>query len=474
MMEIDELALSVMFYEWPAWARPKQIPPENNWKSWGFVAGRGMGKTRAACQFIVGEIMAGRARRVGFTSFNFEEAEKTLMHGESGLVRCSPPWFPATVVKGQVVWPNGAIATPYTPEVPAGPRGPEHDLFWCSEMQSWPAATRDEFFSNVKMGLRLGLARMVFDCTPKARNPLIRYLVERSRLHPDRHVLVRGSTHENADNLSEGFVAELESEYGGTLKGREELLGEYHDDSDGALFQQAWIDRSRREMPTEFKRRIVTIDPSISVRRGTDACGLLELGLGIDDQVYVIADHTDRMPVEVWVTLAIELYVKGRCDALVCEKNRGGDLIAASIRAFAGQRGLRVEVVDAKAPTRWVSGMIYIKETWARVAKEVRAAPCATAMERGRVSFVRGADLQDLEEVLTTWVPDGKGESPNSLDALSQGVVELLGLSLESKPDTRAAISGAVAVQKALAAQTQRKPVNVAAVLGGRRGGDRI
>ena len=465
------LDIAALAHHWEAFARPKQIPPPTSWRSWGFVAARGMGKTRAVCEFVIAEIMAGRARRVGLCSFNLDETERTLIHGESGLLALSPPWFRPTVNRGQVVFPNKAVCTPFTPEVPDGPRGSEHDLFWLSELAAYPPSTRQEFFSNVREGLRIGLGRMVFDTTPRARNPLVRYLLDRSKLHPDRHIVVRGATRENADNLTDGFVQDLEQEYGNSQRAKQELEGIFLDDAEGALWRQEWIDDHRRDLPTVLKRRVISVDPAISTRRGTDASGIVDLGLGIDRQVHVIADHTDRMSADVWGALVIDLYVRGACDCVVVERNRGGELVAGNLRSCAEKRGLRVEVVEPNAVTRHSSGVVLVKETHARKSKALRAEPVASLYEAGRVSHVRGADLADLEETLCTWLPDGAGESPNALDAMVHGVVELADLGRDKLRGSD--VVGAAKLQASINAAPTRAP-NIAALLGGGRGGDRI
>lgn len=472
--DLAPLELAALAYDWRVWARPKQQAPAHLWRSWGFVTGRGFGKTRTLAEFVVGEVMEGRATEIAFAAQNLDETERVMIEGPTGLLACSPPWFPAEVVKGIVVWPNGARAIPMTPEVPGAPRGGDRDLVWLSEVATWPAGTRDEFFSNMRLSLRRGLGRMVFDTTPRARNPLVRYLIERARLDPYRHVLVRGSTTENAANLTAGVVAEWEAELAGTQRGREELGGEFFDDSDGALFRQEWIDRARREMPTALRRRLLAVDPTISTRRGTDRTGLVELGLGVDEQVYVLADHTDRYAAEEWGALLIRLYVDGQCDCIVVERNRGGDLVAANIRACAAVRGLRVEIVDAAAPTRWQPGTIYVKEVISRKGKDLRAEPVASLYERGRVSHVRGVDLTELEDVMCSWSPAEGGQSPDALDALVHGVIELGALSRATLPDGKAAIAGAVKMQEMIAAAPKKSAGNIAVLMAGGRGGGRI
>lgn len=96
---LDDLELAALGHAWELWARPKQLAPETAWRSWGLVTGRGFGKTRSCAELVVEEIMAGRARRVGFCSFNLAEA---------------PPAGPAALPArpASLDWCSGAQATP--------------------------------------------------------------------------------------------------------------------------------------------------------------------------------------------------------------------------------------------------------------------------------------------------------------------------------------------------------------------------
>src|SRR6185295_15636002 len=108
----------------------------------------------------------------------------------------------------------------------------------------------------------------------------------------------------------------------------------------------------------------------------------------------------------------------------------------------------------------------YVKEVIGRASKGTRAEPVSTHYEAGGVSHVIGAELAALEDLLTTWVPDSGGESPNALDCLVYGVLELADLSRAKPSDGKAAISGAVAMQAAIAATPRPRAQNIAALLG--------
>jgi hypothetical protein len=105
---------------------------------------------------------------------------------------------------------------------------------------------------------------------------------------------------------------------------------------------------------------------------------------------------------------------------------------------------------------------MFVIEITARGSKAARAEPVASLYERGRVSHVTGAPLDDLEEQLTTWEDAPGQESPNALDALVHGVWVLAGLGVEQKRDAGAGVLGAAAV----AAAGQRVPAVRSALTG--------
>lgn len=453
--------LAALQHDWlGTWARPEQVPPDGNWRSWGWCAGLGNGKTRSIAEYFLGEIEAGRIMRLGLIAQNETMTKQLLVDGKSGLITLSPPWFRARWEKGVVVWPNGALAHCYTPEVPGAIRGPEHDAGWASEIAFWPTQTRDEAFSNFRRRIRLGRARLLWDTTPKRRHPIVGYLLRRAAANPARHIVMRGQTADNIENLNPEEVREWYAELAGTQRGREELLGEYLDDDEGALWKQAWIDMHRRELPSSLARRILIVDPAISDRKGTDDTGIVDEAQDADGHVYVVADLTGKHPWEAWGELVVERYLAHRCDLIVLERNRGGDACAANIRAAARTRverlrargiearDLRVESIDPKGPRKpHDPGVIYVLEVIGRGSKGARAAPVAGEYEGGRVHHVLGADLTALEDSLTTWEPDSKGESPNALDAMVHGVWELARLD-ERGADLR---SGFVGLKQAAA-----------------------
>jgi phage terminase large subunit-like protein len=421
---VERAALSAY---WPAWARPSQLPPETAWRSFGFLGARGIGKTRSLAEFVTSEAYEGRAMEIGLAAQKEDDATVQV----EALIKASPPWFPATWEPSKLVlvWPNGARARVFTPEVPGSIRGKEFHLVWLSELQSWPVATMEEAMLNFAMATRLGYARTVWDATPKRRHPL---LMERLAMHnddPETHVLRRGSTYENAANLGPGVVAELERKYGGTSRAKEELLGEMIEGEDAALFTQVNLDLHRSECP-RLVRKVLGLDPAVTERAGSDRTGIVLAGTGPDERAYVLGDYSGKYSPAAWAAKVLDLHASERLDLVVVETNKGGDLLTQNLRAAARERGLRVELLtaqDKRAP-RYDARVLHVREVYSRGAKHDRAAPVATAYERGHVSHAMGARLGALEETLTGWVPTAGARSPDDLDALVIALTELLGL----------------------------------------------
>jgi phage terminase large subunit-like protein len=324
-------------------------------------------------------------------------------------------------------------------------------------MVAWNRLHREYAWDMLEFGLRLGYGRLLWDTTPKGKHPMIRALLRKSDRYPDLHPVVRGSMFENEMNLTPGRVDELRKKYAGTQREAEELEGLETWDDDDVLWHLEWIKDNRRPIPDRFQRRIVSIDPATTAHRGSDATGFSELGLGLDGQAYVIADHTSKMPVMVWGALAVERHIDGNCDCTVVERNKIGDAATANIRWAAKELDVEVRVLrpNERALPYRQCGSICIREVTAKQSKSERAGPVAGLYKAGRVSHVDGADLAELDDLLTEWEPAPGVPSPNALDAVVHGICELVDIDAD-RPDGRQ-MEGIVSAQKQLKQQTRSR-----------------
>ena len=398
LSDLTEAAATALLTEWPFWARPDQLPPVGEWRTWLILAGRGWGKSRTGAEWVRAVVASGAARRVALVARTAADVRDVLVEGESGILACCPAherptWEPS---KRRLTWPSGAIATTYSADEPDQLRGPQHDAAWCDELAAW---RYPDAWDQLQMGLRLGSdPRVVVTTTPRP-TPIVRALASSPTTR-----ITRGRTADNARNLAPGVVAALTARYGATRLGRQELDGEILDDAPGALWTWAMIEAGRVAVAPALQRVVVAIDPAVTSHEGSDETGIVVAGLGWDGRVYVLADVSGRYAPTEWAHVAVAAYRTHRADRIVAEVNNGGDMVTSVLR-----------MVDAAAPVRTVH---------ASRGKAVRAEPVAALYEQGRVSHV--GVLSRLEDQLTSWEPSSSRGSPDRLDALVWALTDLV------------------------------------------------
>jgi predicted phage terminase large subunit-like protein len=389
-----------LLHTWEFWARPNQLPPPGDWRTWLILAGRGFGKTRTGAEWVRAQIENGKCKRIALIAPTAADAREVMVEGESGLMNICPPnnrplYEPS---KRRLTWPNGAIATTYSADEPERLRGPQHDAGWLDELASW---RRPETFDMFLFGLRLGPdPRAVVTTTPKPIKILKELLKDKTT-----HV-TKGSTYDNRANLAPTFFEKVVGKYEGTRLGRQELLAELLEDTPGALWNTVMLEKTRVTQYPELSRVVIGVDPSISNNEGSAETGIIGVGLGDFDRVpYVLEDASLQGSPHEWATAVIATFNKFKADRIVVEVNNGGDMCESVIRMTKGGENLPITKVHASR------------------GKYTRAEPIAALYEQGRAHHV--GYFPELESQMTTYVP---GEtSPDRMDALVWACTALIG-----------------------------------------------
>lgn len=378
----------------PRWQpRPNQVPPPGAWRVWLIMAGRGWGKTRVGAEWTIAS--ARDYPLVNIIGATTDDARDIMIEGESGILACAPDNFRPQYKPGlrRLEWPNGARSLIFTADEPERLRGKQHMRLWMDEAGAW---RRPEAYDQAMFGLRLGSdPRAVVTTTPKPVK-LIRDLMARPTT-----AITRGSTYENRDNLAPAFFEQIITKYEGTRLGRQELGGEYLDDTPGALWTRAMFE-PRRAAP-DLARVVVAIDPAMTSGEESDETGIVVAGVGTDNRGYVLADRSCRDTPDGWARRAILAYHDYGADRIVAEVNNGGDMVEHTLRT--------------------IERRISYKRVTASRGKRTRAEPVAALYEQGKVSHVQA--FEALEDQLVSWTPDS-GESPDRLDALVWALSDLM------------------------------------------------
>jgi predicted phage terminase large subunit-like protein len=383
-------------FDWPSNARPDQLPPPGDWRTWLILAGRGWGKTRTGAETVRAWVDDGY-KRIALVGPTAADVRDVMIEGESGILNVFPdaqrPIYEPS--KRRVLFANGAIATAYTADEPDRLRGPQHDAAWCDELAAWRRG--DAAWSNLLMGLRLGLdPRVVVTTTPRPI-PLVKGLINSATT-----ATTRGRTLDNAANLAPQFLAEIVARYEGTRLGRQELEGELLETVEGALWSLAQIDRLRVDAIPQLDRIVVAVDPAVSTNEKSDFTGVVVAGIAADKSVYVLHAEALKAPPSEWAARVWSLYDHWQADRVVAERNNGGDLVEQVLRQVRRAGSLRTVI--------------------AKRGKALRAEPVAHLYELGRVHHV-GTFLRELEDQMSTFPV--AAEHDDLVDALTYAVLDL-------------------------------------------------
>jgi len=325
-----------------------------------------------------------------------------MIEGLSGLMAIHPATERPRleVSKNRLVWPNGSIAQMFAAADPDSLRGPQFDAAWCDELAKW--RWPETAWDMLQFALRLGpLPQCVVTTTPRPI-PLLTAIMK-----DEATVTSRSRTADNAANLAPAFLAEMQRRYADTALGRQELEGEIVTDRMTGLWRRQWLDEARLAGMPELKRIVVAVDPPVTATTGSDSCGIIVAGLGVDGRGYVIADRTiqGREPA-VWAHAAVAAYRDYQADRIVVETNQGGDIVVQVFRT-----------VEPNLP---------VKKVYAARGKYLRAEPVSVLYAQGRVAHV--GEFPELERQMCDFAADGlsNGKSPDRLDALVWALTELM------------------------------------------------
>jgi predicted phage terminase large subunit-like protein len=360
---------------------PHQVPPDGDWRLWIMLGGRGSGKTEGGSRYVLDHLRTyGREARVGIGAPTIQSAREVCAEGESGLITIARKEFDWNRSLMEARHRDGGYVKFQGAEEPARWNGPQWTLLWADELALW----KRESYDQATFGVRLGShPRIIATTTPKASR-WVRALESEVGT-----VTTHGTMYDNPA-LAQSAVEALERRYGGTRLGRQELMGEYIEEIEGALWRVDWIDNHRRsEPPTtlqveetedgeaevkmlDMPRIVIAIDPAVTANPESDETAIAVAGVGSDGDYYVLSIDGYRLPPQQWAMKALEAYDRWQADKIVAETNNGGDMVIETINRVCEGLGRTVNVEAIRASR----------------GKTLRAEPIAALYEQGRVHHV--------------------------------------------------------------------------------------
>ena len=407
-----------------AWSPyPHQVPPDGEWRLWIMLGGRGSGKTEGGARYVLDHLRSyGMDARVGIGAPTIQSAREVCAEGESGLITIARDEFEWNRSLMEARHKDGGYVKFQGAEEPARWNGPQWTLLWADELALW----KRDSYDQATFGVRLGQSpRVIATTTPKAAR-WVRALVDEPGT-----VTTHGTMYDNPA-LARSAVEALERRYGGTRLGRQELLGEYVEEIEGALWRLDWIDNHRRFEPPmtmqlvetedgesevkvlDLPRIVIAIDPAVTANSESDETAIAVAGIGPEGDYYVLSVDGYRLPPQQWAMKALEAYDRWQADKIVAEVNNGGDMVIDTLNRVCEGLGRSVNVEAIRASR----------------GKTLRAEPIAALYEQGRVHHV--GIFEDAEDQMCSFPVANEHD-----DLVDAAVYALSDLSNQGAPNVR-------------------------------------
>jgi len=362
------------------------------------MAGRGFGKTRLGAEWLAAKAVRNDGVRCAIVARTFSDVRNVCVEGVSGILGILREYDAVkdwNKSNGIITLKNGSIIQTFSADTPDSLRGPQFHFAWTDELAAWQY---DDTWNQLQFGLRLGdHTQTVITTTPRPTK-LIKDLVKR-----ESTVVTRGSTFDNAENLSQSALLEMQARYAGTRLGQQELYGAILDDNPGALWSRGLLETARVQEPPHLTRVVVGIDPAVTSGDESDSTGIVVAGLSPDGHYYILADYTLKASPQVWAEKAVYAFELHKADRIIAETNNGGDLVVHLLQQ--------------------VKNTVPVKKVTASRGKTVRAEPIAALSEQGKLHMV--GYFPELEDELCEYEPGISTKSPDRMDAMVWAVTEL-------------------------------------------------
>lgn len=418
--------------EWWWVQRPEQVPPPGDWTVHLYLAGRGCGKTRSGAEWLVQRALDYPYDTSGFpterlvVAYNLDDCRKTCIEGPSGVLRVlhrrgweevkdhyrgdyTGKYHYTKSPKPHITLLETGTKIFFTGADPDAPRGLNIADAWLDEPVKWEnpmAVWKEGVFPALRADIPGDKPRAFVTTTPKPIDLLQYWLSQDAELIST----ARGSTFDNADNLSDFFLEEARRMYEGTALGRQELYGEMLDTIEGTLFTYASITKNRVTIgPTQVAHRTVAVDPGLVGEDRTDEMGCVVACRDANDHIYIIADETIKAAGRDAALHAWRVYHQYQADTLVYESNLGKawmhQVFTDAFRELQKQGIFPPEIIEPP-----------LVPVFSTQGKQLRAEPVAMRYQQGQVHHI--GQFEQLERQMLWFNPHTSKASPDRLDAL--------------------------------------------------------
>jgi len=318
-------------------------------------------------------------------------------------------WF-YTLPNGSEIWFGGLDDKERTEKI----LGQEYATIFFNECSQIPYASREMAMTRLAQNTKLRL-KAYYDCNPPGTSHWTYQLFSQKKnpesrqplRDPENYGVLQMNPMDNKANLRDDYFTILDNM--SERKRRRFRDGLFGEAADNAIWTMELLDQQRAEgeLP-DMVRIVIAVDPSGcegEEDERSDEVGIVVCGLGSDGKVYVLEDLSGSYGPSGWARVVNSAYERHQADRVVAERNFGGAMVEAVIRA--------------ENPN------ISYRAVTASRGKVVRAEPIGALFEQGKV-YLAGR-FPALEDQLCGMTLAGYTgiKSPDRADAMVWGLTEL-------------------------------------------------
>ena len=413
-MDMTEQEAKEMAHDPMYWCRPNQhIDLSQEATTILLLSGRGFGKTFAGMYTLYRAVELHNVKKILLIARTARDIRSTIVPAIEDMYYEGHPNYPHwSMGKSNITWPNGAEAICIAAEAGSSSvRGINSELIICDEMAFYQ--NNEDIIDMAFFTLRHSPSKFIGLTSPNATEKIMQ-MYEAWRDGDKSISIISGSTYDNQENLSKGFMDNIVRSYEGTSLAAAELHGELLLQNKDALWDMETINRNLLkdiEIPEEWDHISIGCDPALLSHKGAgkrkrrpDSTGLIVSGVANNGQIITIDNHTGNYSTEQWAMKVAHLYdywkERARKVSIYIESNLHGEENLQMIFR-------NIERTDV---------FKHIKCEFSTQNKMSRLQPYALLAEQDKIKYADKSSMQPLFRELTTFTGLGKS-SPDNADA---------------------------------------------------------
>lgn len=442
-------ALADVRFDWDGfWSRPDQrvtVEELERFPLIQFAGPRGGGKTRAAVQLWLREVLSGRVTRPRIIAATQYDVEDTVINGVSGIMACLAPddrplWLRSEGPAGKLRFRNGIDALCFGAKNADQLIGSAGDCDLLDDVAKWGLMLEAVWYqerTSCRIGRRTGILATTDD------EDDVHQLLESLLSRNPNGLLVRrpDSVFANRNNLSAGFFDDLAREVDPD-RYRQAVYGERIASSSPFVGLRFDADPIRCTVErAQLAEVVVVVDPADGKGANHDDWGVGAAGRRHDRHVVALEDRTGQYSEDEAADAALELCASWGARVIIVEKNRG-PRVQSAIKAAYYKR-----IAEGDTSIRAIPEIIGVT---AKDGKRLRADPLRKLYLSGVLHHAAG--VEKLEQQQRTWKPDGpkRPRQDDAIDWWVHGVTYLADLGGDDQAPPLDQLEGLAARTRAL------------------------